>query len=101
MVDPLGNPLDGGPAPERTVAYPIERKAPPLIHRDFVNQPLYTGIKVIDAMLPIGRGQRELIIGDPATGKSAIGVDAITNQKHSDVISVIWRWARKNPIFPR
>ena len=88
VVDPLGNPLDGGPAPESTVAYPIERKAPPLVHRDFVNQPLYTGIKVIDAMLPIGRGQRELIIGDPATGKSAIGVDAITNQKHSDVISV-------------
>src|SRR5512136_706986 len=88
IVDPLGNPLDGGPAPERTVPCPIERKAPPLSHRDFVNQPLYTGIKVIDAMLPIGRGQRELIIGDPATGKTAIGIDAITNQKNSDVISV-------------
>ena len=88
VVDPLGNPLDGGPAPERTIPCPIERKAPPLIRRDFVNQPLYTGIKVIDAMLPIGRGQRELIIGDPATGKSAIGIDAITNQKNSDVISI-------------
>jgi len=88
VVNPLGNPLDGGPAPEGTTPYPVERKAPPLIWRDFVNQPLYTGIKVIDAMLPIGRGQRELIIGDPATGKSAIGVDAITNQKSSDVISI-------------
>ncbi len=88
VVNPLGTPLDGGPAPERTVAYAVERKAPPLIQRDFVNQPLYTGIKVIDAMLPIGRGQRELIIGDPATGKTAIGIDAITNQKNFDVISV-------------
>ncbi len=88
VVNPLGNPLDGGPAPERTIPCPVERKAPPLIQRDFVNQPVYTGIKVIDAMLPIGRGQRELIIGDPATGKTAIGVDAITNQKNSDVISV-------------
>ena len=88
VVDPLGNPLDGGPAPEGTTPCPVERKAPLLIQRDFVNQPLYTGIKVIDAMLPIGRGQRELIIGDPATGKTAIGIDAITNQKRSDVISV-------------
>ncbi|HEX9024371.1 MAG TPA: F0F1 ATP synthase subunit alpha [Geobacteraceae bacterium] len=88
VVNPLGNPLDGGPAPEGTIPCPVERKAPPLIQRDFVNQPLYTGIKVIDAMLPIGRGQRELIIGDPATGKTAIGIDAITNQKNSDVISV-------------
>jgi F-type H+-transporting ATPase subunit alpha len=88
VVNPLGNPLDGGGMPESTVPCPVERKAPPLIQRDFVNQPLYTGIKVIDAMLPIGRGQRELIIGDPATGKTAIGIDAITNQKSSDVISV-------------
>jgi F-type H+/Na+-transporting ATPase subunit alpha len=88
VVNPLGNSIDGGPLPEGTMPYPIERKAPPLIHRDFVNQPLYTGIKVIDAMLPVGRGQRELIIGDPATGKTSIGIDTITNQKHYDVISV-------------
>ncbi len=88
VVDPLGTPVDGGPSPDRTVSCPVERQAPPLPWRDFVNQPLYTGIKLIDSMLPIGRGQRELIIGDPATGKTSIGVDAMTNQKHSDVISV-------------
>jgi F-type H+-transporting ATPase subunit alpha len=88
VVSPLGHPLDGGPAPERTRQYAIERKAPPLTSRDFVTQPLHTGIKVIDSMLPIGRGQRELIIGDPSTGKTAIGVDTIANQKHSDVISI-------------
>jgi F-type H+-transporting ATPase subunit alpha len=88
IVNPLGNPLDGGPAPERTRPYAIERKAPPLTSRDFVTQPLHTGIKIIDSMLPIGRGQRELIIGDPSTGKTAIGVDTIANQKQSDMISI-------------
>jgi F-type H+-transporting ATPase subunit alpha len=88
VVNPLGDPVDGGLAPERTISYPVERKAPPLTHRDFVTQPLYTGIKLIDSMLPIGRGQRELIIGDPSTGKTSIGADTIANQKHSDVISV-------------
>ncbi len=88
VVNPLGTPVDGGPSPDRTVSCPVERQAPPLPWRDFVNQPLYTGIKLIDSMLPMGRGQRELIIGDPSTGKTSIGVDAMTNQKHSDVISV-------------
>jgi F-type H+-transporting ATPase subunit alpha len=88
VVNPLGIPVDGGPPPNRTVSYPVERQAPPLPWRDFVNRPLYTGIKLIDSMLPIGRGQRELIIGDPSTGKTSIGIDAITNQKYSDVISV-------------
>lgn len=88
VVSPLGTPVDGGPSPDRTVSCPVERQAPPLPWRDFVNQPLYTGIKLIDSMLPIGRGQRELIIGDASTGKTSIGIDAITNQKHSDVISV-------------
>ena len=88
VVNPLGTPVDGGPSPDRTVSCPVERQAPPLPWRDFVNQPLYTGIRLIDSMLPIGRGQRELIIGDPSTGKTSIGIDAITNQKHSDVISV-------------
>jgi F-type H+-transporting ATPase subunit alpha len=88
VVNPLGTPVDGGPSPDRTISYPVERQAPPLPWRDFVNQPLYTGIKIIDSMLPIGRGQRELIIGDPSTGKTSIGIDAITNQKYSDVISV-------------
>ena len=88
VVNPLGTPVDGGPSPDRTISYPVERQAPSLPQRDFVTKPLYTGIKIIDSMLPIGRGQRELLIGDPSTGKTSIGIDAITNQKYSDVISV-------------
>jgi len=88
VLDSLGNPVDGGQKPKRTVSYPVEREAPSLLQRDFVTEPLYTGIKVIDAMLPIGRGQRELIIGDPSIGKTAIAVDIIINQKNSDVISI-------------
>src|SRR4030042_3528019 len=70
------------------MSYPVEREAPSLLERDFVTEPLYTGLKVIDAMFPIGRGQRELIIGDPSTGKTSIVVDTIINQKNSDVISL-------------
>jgi F-type H+-transporting ATPase subunit alpha len=88
VLDALGNPLDGGLKPQSTVPYPAERDAPPLIKRDYVAQPLYTGLKVLDSMLPIGRGQRELIIGDSSTGKTSIGVDTIINQKTSDVISI-------------
>lgn len=88
VVDALGNPIDGSPNPGHTLPYPVEREAPSLIQRDFVTQPLYTGLKVIDSMLPIGRGQRELIIGDPSTGKTSITVDTIINQKNSDVISI-------------
>ena len=88
VIDPLGNPLDGSPAPSGLVNYNIEREAPPLTNREYVSRPLYAGIKAIDAMLPIGRGQRELIIGDPSTGKTSIAVAAAANQKRSDVISV-------------
>jgi F-type H+-transporting ATPase subunit alpha len=88
VLDALGNPVDGGPGLQAASQYPVEREAPPLILRDFVSQPLYTGLKVIDAMLPIGRGQRELIIGDSSTGKTSVGVDTIITQKTSDVISV-------------
>ncbi len=88
VVDALGNPIDGGRKPENTLPYPVEREAPSLIQRDFVSQPLYTGIKVIDSMLPIGRGQRELIIGDPSIGKTSLAVDIIINQKTSDVIPI-------------
>lgn len=88
VVNPLGYPLDGLPAPHIRAYYPVEREAPSLIQRDYVSQPLYTGIKVIDAMLPIGRGQRELIIGDPSSGKTSIAIDAVINQKRSDVISI-------------
>jgi F-type H+-transporting ATPase subunit alpha len=88
VVDALGNPIDGRPKPEHTLPCPVEKEAPSLVQRDFVSQPLYTGIKVIDSMLPIGRGQRELIIGDPSIGKTSIAVDTIINQKTSDVIPI-------------
>ena len=85
VLDPLGNPLDGkGPiATDRR--RPVETLAPGVADRQPVREPLQTGIKAIDAMTPIGRGQRELIIGDRKTGKTAIGIDAIINQKHSGV----------------
>ena len=82
VVDPLGNPIDGlGEIEGEKVEMPLERKAPGVIFRQPVNEPLQTGIKAIDAMIPIGRGQRELIIGDRQTGKTAIAVDTIINQK--------------------
>src|SRR5690606_389655 len=82
VVDTLGNPIDGkGPITGETVLMPLERKAPGVIYRQPVNEPLQTGIKAIDAMIPIGRGQRELIIGDRQIGKTAIAIDTIINQK--------------------
>ena len=82
VVNPLGQPIDGkGPITGRTYSMPLERKAPGVIFRQPVTEPLQTGIKAIDAMIPIGRGQRELIIGDRQTGKSAIAIDTIINQK--------------------
>ena len=82
VVDPLGNPLDGqGEIPGEKVDMPLERKAPGVIYRQPVSEPLQTGLKAIDAMIPIGRGQRELIIGDRQTGKTAIAIDTIINQR--------------------
>ena len=82
VIDPLGAPLDGmGLIGGQTVEMPLERKAPGVIFRQPVNQPLQTGLKAVDAMIPIGRGQRELIIGDRQTGKTAIAIDTIINQK--------------------
>jgi len=82
VVDPLGNPLDGlGKIQGEVVDMPLERKAPGVIYRQPVNEPLQTGLKAIDAMIPIGRGQRELIIGDRQTGKTAIAIDTIINQR--------------------
>lgn len=84
VINPLGEPLDGkGPIEGKKYPMPLERKAPGVIYRRPVYQPLQTGIKAIDAMIPIGRGQRELIIGDRQTGKTAIAVDAIINQKEN------------------
>jgi len=82
VVDPLGNPLDGlGKIEGGLVSMPLERKAPGVIYREPVTQPLQTGLKAIDSMIPIGRGQRELIIGDRQTGKTAIAIDTIINQR--------------------
>ena len=82
VVNTLGNPIDGkGPIQGDTYEMPIERKAPGVIYRQPVNEPLQTGIKAIDAMIPVGRGQRELIIGDRQTGKTAVAIDTIINQK--------------------
>ena len=82
VINTLGEPIDGkGPINGQTYEMPLERKAPGVIYRQPVNEPLQTGIKPIDAMIPIGRGQRELIIGDRQTGKSAIAIDTIINQR--------------------
>ena len=82
VVDTLGNPIDGkGPIEGKTYEMPLERRAPGVIFREPVTEPLQTGIKSIDAMIPVGRGQRELIIGDRQTGKSTVAIDTILNQK--------------------
>jgi F-type H+-transporting ATPase subunit alpha len=88
VVDPLGNPLDGLGPIESTERRPLEFKAPGVIKRQPVKEPLQTGLKAIDSMIPIGRGQRELIIGDRSTGKTAIAIDTILNQRGADVICV-------------
>ena len=83
IVNPLGQPIDGKGPINTSESLPVERKALGVMARSPVNQPLQTGIKAIDSMVPIGRGQRELIIGDRQTGKTAVAIDAIINQKHS------------------
>jgi F-type H+-transporting ATPase subunit alpha len=88
VVNPLGVAIDGGPAIETTEYRPLEFKAPGVVERKSVHEPLQTGLKAIDAMIPVGRGQRELIIGDRGTGKTAVAVDTIINQKGQDVICV-------------
>ena len=87
-VDPLGRPLDGGEAIKPEAYEPVERPAPAIVDRDFVSEPVQTGLFVIDSMFALGRGQRELIIGDRAIGKTAVAVDCIINQKSSDIICV-------------
>jgi F-type H+/Na+-transporting ATPase subunit alpha len=88
VVDPLGNPLDGLGPIETTERRPLEFKAPGVISRQPVQEPMYTGIKAIDSMTAVGRGQRELIIGDRSTGKTAIAVDTILNQRGGDLICI-------------
>ena len=88
VVNPLGQPLDGRGPINASKFYPIERKAEGVMQRQPVTEPLQTGLKSIDSMIPIGRGQRELIIGDRQTGKTAIAIDTIINQKDSDVFCI-------------
>ena len=88
VVDVLGNPIDDGGPIVTEHFNPVERIAPGVVDRQPVKEPLQTGLKAIDAMVPIGRGQRELIIGDRQTGKTAVAVDTIINQKGKDVICI-------------
>jgi len=88
IVDPLGNPIDGGPPIETEDRRPLEFKAPGVVDRQPVKEPLQTGVKAIDAMTNVGRGQRELIIGDRSTGKTALLVDTILNQRGGDMICI-------------
>jgi F-type H+-transporting ATPase subunit alpha len=88
VIDPLGRPLDCGEPVFASARMPVERAAPAIVDRDLVSEPVETGVLIVDALFAIGRGQRELIIGDRATGKTALALDAIVNQKHSDMICV-------------
>jgi len=88
VVDPLGRPLDGAGPIQTDLIRPLEFKAPGVIDRQPVKEPVQTGIKAIDSMIPIGRGQRELILGDRSTGKTAILVDTILNQRDTDVVCI-------------
>src|SRR5436853_7870886 len=99
VVNALGQPIDGkGPINTKQFS-PIERLAPGVVDRQPVKEPLQTGLKAIDAMVPIGRGQRELIIGDRQTGKTAVAIDAILNQKDTGVICIYNAiWQNQSPI---
>ncbi|WP_237065013.1 F0F1 ATP synthase subunit alpha [Microbulbifer guangxiensis] len=85
VIDPLGYPLDEGDMPQCDGWARLEKSSPPIIERDFVQKPLYTGSKILDTMIPVGRGQRQLIIGDEGLGRSALALDAVVNQKDQDV----------------
>ncbi|MGE0493768.1 MAG: F0F1 ATP synthase subunit alpha [Vulcanimicrobiota bacterium] len=88
LVDPLGRGLDGQPDPVCGRHQPLEAPSPSILQRDFVHEPLYTGIKIIDTLLPIGRGQRQLLIGDQGLGRSSIALDTVINQKDQGVVCV-------------
>ena len=96
VVDSLGSPIDGKGPIEASLTSPIEKIAPGVIERQSVNQPVQTGLKSIDAMVPLGRGQRELIIGDRQTGKTAVAIDAIINQKSAGVKCIYVAIGQKN-----
>lgn len=88
VIDPLGNPLDGEESPPHTVWQQLEALSPPITSRDFVHTPLYTGCKIIDTLVPIGKGQRQLLIGDDGLGRSALALDAVINQRGKNVLCI-------------
>jgi len=88
VLDPLGRPLDGGGPVDAATRWPIEREAAPIMHRDPVDAPLETGMTVVDALIPVGRGQRELILGDRQTGKTSVAVSTILNQQGKDCLCI-------------
>ena len=88
IIDPLGTPLDGEAAPECRTSRPLDLLSPPLAVRDFVRQPLYSGNKIIDTVIPIGKGQRQLILGDNGVGKSSLAIDTVINQRGNGVLCV-------------
>ncbi|RMG40295.1 MAG: alternate F1F0 ATPase, F1 subunit alpha, partial [Planctomycetota bacterium] len=96
VIDPLGRPLDGGPPPAAAERFPVERDAPAILDRAAVSRPLQTGVKVVDALIPVGRGQRELILGDRQIGKTAIALDAIVNQRDTGVVCVYCAIGQRN-----
>ena len=89
IIDPLGLPLDGLPMHELASRRPIDVLSPPILSRDFVERPLYTGNRIIDTLIPIGRGQRQLLIGDVGTGKRAVALDAVINQRDTNCVYVL------------
>ena len=88
VIDPLGVPLDGREAPDCTGRHDLDVLSPPIIAREFVNQPLYTGSKIVDTLIPIGKGQRQLVIGDTGLGKSSFAIDTVINQRDKGVLCV-------------
>ena len=88
VIDPLGAPLDGLPSPSPAGRENLEKGSPAIIARDFVQKPLYTGIKIIDTLIPIGKGQRQLIVGDEGLGRSSIAIDTVVNQNGQDVLCI-------------
>jgi F-type H+-transporting ATPase subunit alpha len=88
VIDPLGEPLDDLPRPTRTQWQPLEAPSPAMLSRDFVNEPLYSGIKIIDTLIPIGKGQRQLLIGDEGLGRSSLAIDTLINQRNKDVLCI-------------
>lgn len=101
IISPLGEPLDGGPPVVAARYDPIEKPAPGIVDRDLVTEPLLTGLTVVDAMIPLGRGQRQLIIGDRKTGKTSIAADTIINQRDTDVVCIYASIGQKSSTVSR